>query len=49
MKINQLILIICAVYVLQRNENKAMLQSEDFINAVMAQATKGDRAQFSKL
>ncbi|EZA48298.1 hypothetical protein DMN91_002528 [Ooceraea biroi] len=29
--------------------NSAMLQSEDFINAVMSQATKGDRPVFSKL
>lgn len=29
--------------------NQAMLQSEDFLTAVMAQATKGDPPVFSKL
>lgn len=29
--------------------NKAMLQSEDFLNAAMAQAIKGDPPIFSKL
>ncbi|XP_043466089.1 delta(3,5)-Delta(2,4)-dienoyl-CoA isomerase, mitochondrial isoform X2 [Leptopilina heterotoma] len=32
-----------------RDINQAMLQSEDFINAVIAQATKGDPPVFSKL
>lgn len=32
-----------------RERNQAMLQSEDFINAVVAQATKGDPPVFSKL
>ncbi|XP_066599519.1 delta(3,5)-Delta(2,4)-dienoyl-CoA isomerase, mitochondrial isoform X2 [Prorops nasuta] len=32
-----------------RWKNQAMLQSEDFLNAVMAQATKGEKPVFSKL
>lgn len=34
---------------LQREMNALLLQSEDFLTAVMAQATKGDKPTFAKL
>lgn len=35
--------------ILQAHHNKLALQSEDFVNAVMAQATKEKNVVFSKL
>lgn len=43
------ILFNCFFFIFQREANKLNLQSEDFINACIAQATKGDPPIFAKL
>lgn len=36
-------------HLLQRNINQTMIQSDDFVKAAVAQATKSDAPVFSKL